>query len=264
MAVATAVMPATTTTSIPVGGAGRSARRKQRCWIFRVDGITSDGEKTRGGIAGAWQRAACGLASPRECARELSAQQRALSICSPERVKAFSCKVLFCSGRCVLLLPSTSCWYSQPVLYVVHITADSTTTTPETSIHTKTDWLQLTATHRLAASSCSPTRRPGTPSLSLSLFFLLSSRCVYAMYASVSFFGSSLRSPLSFGSGSSCVGSGEIHHGQEAGGAVSIISPQRARNRGAPAPAPSRGQECSGRGAVHRAPAERRPRRAPL
>lgn len=45
----------------------------------------------------------------------------------------------------------------------------------------QTDWLQLTATHRPAASSCSPSRRPGTPSLSLYLFFLL---CVLCMLAS--------------------------------------------------------------------------------
>lgn len=44
-AVAAVMGASATTTPIPLSaGAGRAARRKQRCWIFRVDGITSDGE----------------------------------------------------------------------------------------------------------------------------------------------------------------------------------------------------------------------------
>eukprot|EP00904_Undaria_pinnatifida_P007418 jgi/Undpi1/3806/HiC_scaffold_16.g07175.m1 len=42
-AVAAVMGASATTTPIPLSaGAGRAARRKQRCWIFRVDGITSD------------------------------------------------------------------------------------------------------------------------------------------------------------------------------------------------------------------------------
>ena len=265
-------MPATTT-SIPVGGAGRSARRKQRCWIFRVDGITSEGERSMGG-SGAGQGAASGFAWPRESFRcDFSEHQRALFLLPRAGNRFFRASFLFLLGSMRVCSPKLFA-----VLFCTWYTTSTADRKTPPTLHTYTEtpiivpggsdhWLQTTATHDPAVllPTLMPPGHSLTPHLSL---FLPTTLCMY-VYVHASFFGSSLRSPLSFGSGSSRVGAREIHHGQEAGGAVSI-SAQRAPCRGAAAAAaaaaaaPWPQQECFGRGAVHRPPAERGPRRAPL